>query len=117
MRASSQFGILVSAAMSLFVVANPSIAGVRVSNAAVDSGVPTRIWRFYNCHNHIPSERTAFVDHGRLDYRQSATDRCGNANEPVREIWYTSPAGYHGADSIVFPGKRHPHTIILVTVR
>lgn len=117
MRASSQFGIFISAALSVFVVADPSAAGVREANAAVDSGVPTRIWRFYNCHNHIPSERTAFVDHGTLDYRPSATERCGNPSEPVREIWYTSPMGYHGADSIVFPGKRHPHTIIRVTVR
>ena len=34
-------------------------------------------------------------------------NQCGNPNEPAREVWYTSAAGFKGTDTVRFPmGKR-----------
>ena len=34
-------------------------------------------------------------------------NQCGNANEPAKEVWYTSAPGFKGVDTVRFPmGKR-----------
>jgi hypothetical protein len=67
------------------------------------SGKPTRIFTFFNCMLHKPWYGTAFVEHGTVAYKQVTQKRCGNASEPAREVWYTSPPGYKGTDTVTFP--------------
>jgi hypothetical protein len=67
------------------------------------SGKPTRIFTFFNCTLHKPWYGTAFVEHGTVAYKETTQKRCGNASEPAREVWYTSPPGYKGTDTVTFP--------------
>jgi hypothetical protein len=69
------------------------------------SGQPTHIWNFFNCRTHFPMGTTgSFVEHGTVTVKELSTqNRCGNANEPAREVWYTSPPGFKGIDTITFP--------------
>jgi hypothetical protein len=66
-------------------------------------GEPTRIFTFLNCMFHKPWYGTAFVEHGSIAYKEVTQRRCGNADEPARDVWYTSPPGYKGTDTVTFP--------------
>jgi hypothetical protein len=79
------------------------------------SGKPTRLLTFLNCTSHTPYYGTAFVDHGVLAYKATTQRRCGNASEPVREVWYTSPPGYKGTDTVTFSRLYFP-TIYKIVV-
>jgi hypothetical protein len=72
-------------------------------NASARSGVTTRIVAFFDCVMHVPFQGSAFVEHGSLTYKETKGNFCGNPNEPVREVWYTSNPGFVGVDKAVFP--------------
>lgn len=68
------------------------------------SGQPTHIWNFYNCQTHNRTgDGGSFVEHGTVSVRDVTQNRCGNANEPAREVWYTSAPGFKGMDKVTFP--------------
>src|SRR5271167_2853684 len=68
------------------------------------SGQATRIYNFYNCVGHHPGrDGGAFAEHGTVTIKDVTQNRCWNANEPARETWYTSAAGFKGVDKVVFP--------------
>ena len=93
----------------------PTLAGEYSKHAK--SGEATRIWSFYSCTTHAPSSPSgAFVEHGSVVYKDATIDRCGNANEPAREVWYTSNAGFKGLDKVTIPWRKRA-TIIDVTVQ
>lgn len=103
---------------SFSLLASPALAGEYSSHAT--SGEGKRIWMFYDCRHHAPSAPNgAFVDHGSVTYKDGVHDRCGNANEPVWEVWYTSTPGFKGSDKVTIPrGKRGSRpTIIDVAVQ
>jgi hypothetical protein len=75
-------------------------AAVRTVQKTVQSGVPTKVFTWYNCITHKVFEGTLFVQHGTLEYRDSTTNVCGTAAEPSRELWYTSTPGFRGADTL-----------------
>jgi hypothetical protein len=82
------------------------------------SGVPTHIWTFYNCVGrvHYPFSGTPFAEHGAVAFREVAKTRCGVADLPTREVWYTSIAGFAGVDRLVFPRGHGRSEILAVTV-
>jgi hypothetical protein len=43
-------------------------------------------------------------------------NNCGNAQEPTKEIWYVSPAGFKGLDTVTFPMGARSKMILNVTV-
>jgi hypothetical protein len=45
-----------------------------------------------------------------------AKTRCGVADLPTREVWYTSIAGFAGVDRLVFPRGHGRSEILTVTV-
>ena len=94
--------------MVMFAVSSsPSAADVRLYHRSAKSGEPTLVHTNYNCSNHSPSllYRGFFVRHGTGEVRKSTRNRCGNANEPVEELWYTSNPGFVGEDEVIFPSN------------
>lgn len=92
---------LVSSPFSL----TPSTAAMRIYHKHVKSGVPTRVHISYNCFRHYSNlvNRGFFVDHGKVEVRTGTGNHCGNLNEPIWEIWFTSDPGYVGPAEINFP--------------
>jgi hypothetical protein len=93
---------------------SPQSAQARQVQKEAQSGKSTLLYTFFNCTSHRPSQQTAFVAHGMLTYRELTQNRCANADEPARQVWYTSNAGFVGADTVTFPGV---NVIISVTVK
>ncbi|MGO8797599.1 MAG: hypothetical protein ACLQE9_05000 [Roseiarcus sp.] len=86
------------------------------------AGAPTHVWTFYNCINCIGRKRwpfsgSAFVEHGTVEFKDSVKNRCGLANLPTREVWYTSAPGFSGLDKLTFPRGHGRPEIIAVIVR
>jgi hypothetical protein len=81
------------------------------------SGQPSKIYTFFDCKRHSPAgDRGANAEHGTVEVKDIIQNRCGNRNEPTREVWYTSSQGFRGVDKVVFPlGKRE--VIFNVTVQ
>jgi hypothetical protein len=82
------------------------------------SGTPKLIQVYFDCKNHLRFGDTGrFVEHGTITIKDAVQQRCGNANEPVKEIWYTSEPGFVGVDSVtqVFPGII-PHRFVIKVV-
>ena len=111
--------LLVTACVNTFSLqASPVLAGEYSSHAK--SGETKRIWMFYDCRHHAPSAPNgAFVDHGKVTFKEGVQNRCGNDNEPVWEVWYTSVPGFNGSDKVTIPWGRRGHrpTIIDVAVQ
>jgi hypothetical protein len=92
-------------------------AGSWEVSAQAKSGEPTRIRVFFDCRLHAPFWLNgAFVEHGSIVFKEATLRACGNANEPVRELWYTSNPGFKGVDKVVLPAGQGTGTID-VTVR
>jgi hypothetical protein len=90
--------------------------GVRTEYFTVASGKPALLISFYDCRLHNPWQGTAFVDHGTVSYKETTEKRCGG-DEPVRQVWYTSPPGYKGEDAVIFPTRGNWNsTILKITV-
>ena len=94
----------------------PGQASSRNEEREAQSGKPTRIFNFFDCTSHIPWQGTAFVDHGTVTYKDVTQKRCGNPSEPAREVWYTSPPGFTGVDTVTFPFSGGASTIFTITV-
>jgi hypothetical protein len=90
-------------------------AASRDEQHEASSGKPTRIFSFFSCTNHHPYQGAAFVEHGTVTYKDVVGNRCGSVAEPAREVWYTSPPGFTGEDTVTFPFSGGS-TIIHVTV-
>jgi hypothetical protein len=73
------------------------------AHVEVQSGKAKCIEVFFDCGRHIPYQGTAFVQHGRLTYRDVTINQCGNPREPGRAVCYLSDPGYRGPDEIDFP--------------
>jgi phosphate/sulfate permease len=90
--------------------------GDRVGSKNAKSGEATRIWMFFNCNSHAPFSGTGFVEHGTLSFKDAVSNKCGNASEPVREVWYTSNPGFTGADTVTIPTGSKGSVVISVAV-
>ena len=104
--------------IAIFAV-QPTTAYARESQfqAHAKSGEPTRIRTFYNCKRHLPGGGGgAFVEHGTVTVKYVIQNRCGNANEPTNEIWYTSTPGFKGLDTVTLPLGGRTKVNIEVTV-
>ena len=76
----------------------------RIYEKTAQSGKPTRLFSFFNCGRHVIAiARGAFVEHGTIEYKDATQKRCGNADEPVVEVWYTSNPGFVGVDVVTMP--------------
>ena len=86
---------------------------------SVQSGAPTRIWTFYNCigRKHSPFAGTAFSEHGSVIFKEVPKNRCGIADVPTREVWYTSNPVFTGVDKVTFPRGRGHAEIFAIVVR
>ncbi|SRR5260370_26112187 len=84
-------------------------------SASARSGRPTLVLRVNDgCDHHAAPSFGAAADHGAVTTKESTAALCGNPNEPVREVWYTSAQGFHGVDTVTLV----PFGIIIdVTVR
>lgn len=67
------------------------------------SGKASCLGVIFNCADHVPYQGTAFVQHGKVWYRDVTINQCGNPKEPGRAVCYVSDPGYKGDDEIVFP--------------
>jgi hypothetical protein len=83
--------------------------------ASAPSGRPTLIIRFNDdCTHHAAPNIGAAADHGAATTREGTAALCGNRDEPVTEVWYTSTQGFHGVDTVTIV----PSSITIdVTVR
>jgi hypothetical protein len=77
-------------------------------NTRAKSGQATLIGHLYSCSSHVPGgDGGNTVEHGSVTLKDVQINQCGNPNEPAREVWYTSAAGFKGTDTVRFPmGKR-----------
>jgi hypothetical protein len=86
-------------------------------SAHAKSGEPTRVRTFFDCIRHSPGGGGgAFAEHGTVNVKFVTQKRCGNANEPTNEVWYTSPAGFKGTDTVTIPISGATRVSIDVTV-
>ncbi len=91
---------------------------VREEHRSAKSGVETQIWTFWNCTLHTPGgAQGGSAEHGTVTTKEAAANRCGNANEPVRLVYYTSTPGFKGADTVTFGGLGNAGAIIHIDVR
>jgi hypothetical protein len=84
-------------------------------SASAPAGRPTLVLRVNDgCDHHAAPSFGAAADHGAVTTKEGTAALCGNPNEPVREVWYTSAHGFHGVDTVTLV----PFGIIIdVTVR
>jgi hypothetical protein len=99
-----------------FGVIPTASAGTRTKEVNAKAGVPTLLFVWYDCVRHFPYQGTAFVENGTLTYKDAVRNRCGGANEPARELWYTSNSGFTGTDNVTVPGRAGAGLAIRVMV-
>lgn len=84
----------------------------------VKSGQASKIYNFFDCKRHSPGgDQGATAEHGAVTVKDVTQNRCGNPNEPAREAWYKSSAGFKGVDQVVFPLPGGRQLIFNVTVQ
>ncbi|MGB3581739.1 MAG: hypothetical protein WBA40_11595 [Roseiarcus sp.] len=82
------------------------------------SGQASKIYNFFDCKRHSPGgDQGATAEHGAVTVKDVTQNRCGNPNEPAREAWYKSSAGFKGVDQVVFPLPSGRQLIFNVTVQ
>jgi hypothetical protein len=91
--------------------------GNREEQRDARSGAPTRIYSFYDCATKTPYMGTGSAGHGSVSYKDTVGRACGRADEPIREVIYTSNPGFTGADTVTFPRGGGKATIIDLNVR
>jgi len=90
----------------------------QIFSAHAKSGQATLIRRFYDCQRHNPAgDAGAWVEHGSVTVKDVFRAVCGNAQEPVREVWYTSAPGFIGVDKVTFQIGRSFQLVVNVTVQ
>ena len=97
--------------------ATPASASDIVHNTHARSGQLSRIWTFFDCKLHSPIGNTgSYGARGTVSVKFVPQNNCGNANEPTNEVWYVSPAGFKGLDTVTFPFGARSKMILNVTV-
>jgi hypothetical protein len=107
-------GLTIAAAILLCSSETRVLAGEWHRHAK--SGQPADIGFFWDCKTHIPLDFTSFIEHGTISFRDSFKNRCGNAQEPVKEIYYTSTPGFKGNDTAIFPNGQRYRSIFYIVV-
>ncbi len=99
------------------ISALPAFASDIMHNTHARSGQLSRIWEFYDCKFHNPIGNTgSYGERGTVTVKFVPQNNCGNAQEPTKEIWYVSPAGFKGLDTVTFPMGARSKMILNVTV-
>jgi hypothetical protein len=95
----------------------PASATDIVHSTHARSGQLSRIWTFFDCRSHTPIGNTgSYGARGTVTVKFVPQKNCGNAQEPTNEVWYVSPAGFKGLDTLTFPFGAHSKMILNVTV-
>jgi hypothetical protein len=109
---------------SLLIAIGAALWSFQMTQASADeydrqakSGQASKIFTFFDCKRHSPGgDGGGNAEHGTVAVKDIIQNRCGNPNEPTREVWYTSSPGFKGVDRVVFPrGQRQ--TIFNVSVQ
>ena len=91
--------VLVAASL----VIPPAEAGMMEFHKTAKSGQPTLIGRLWSCKTHVPPAGSqSGPQHGSVTLKDGQYNQCGNPNEPVKEVWYTSASGFKGEDSVQY---------------
>jgi hypothetical protein len=110
----SSLSIAVGAALCAFQMAQASASEY---DRHAKSGQASKIYTFFDCKRHSPEgDGGGTAEHGTVAVKDIIQNRCGNPNEPTREVWYTSSPGFKGIDRVIFP-MGHRQTIFNVTVQ
>jgi len=81
------------------------------------SGVSTRVPTFFNCQTHSPGGGgSGTAEHGTVTSNFVVQNKCGTANEPTNEYWYTSNPGFKGTDTVTIPASAGTNVVVKVTV-
>jgi hypothetical protein len=111
------FGAPVSGMAFCTISAMPVSASDIMHNTHARSGQLSRIWEFYDCKLHTPIGNTgSYGERGTVTVKFVPQNNCGNAQEPTNEVWYVSPAGFKGLDTVTFPFGARSKMILNVTV-
>jgi hypothetical protein len=116
--------VRLSTISSLLIAIGAALWSFQMTQASADeydrqakSGQASKIYTFFDCKRHSPAgDGGGNAEHGTVAVKDVIQNRCGNPNEPTREVWYTSSQGFKGVDRVIFPrGQRQ--TILNVTVQ
>src|ERR1700733_4549770 len=111
------FGALLNVMALCASSALPASASDIVHNPHARSGQLSRIWTFFDCRSHSPIGNTgSYGARGTVTIKFVPQNNCGNPQEPTNEVWYVSPAGFKGVDTVTFPFGSHSKMILNVTV-
>lgn len=110
--------------MSLPAIVLAVIGSVTLSAQAfaqqktTQSGKPVLIWSTWNCTKHTPPAISGTVKNGKVETKSATESRCGNAAEPVTQLWYTPPANFKGTEDVqVYGGAGGRGNTVRVTVK
>ena len=67
-------------------------------------------------HPIVPLETLEAMARGTVTIKFVPQKNCGNAQEPTNEVWYVSPAGFKGVDTLTFPFGARSKEVLNVTV-
>jgi len=113
----SIFGASLRGMAFCMISAMPASATDIAHNTHARSGQLSRIWTFFDCKLHSPIGNTgSYGARGTVSVKFVPQNNCGNANEPTNEVWYVSPAGFKGLDTVTFPFGARSKMILNVTV-
>jgi hypothetical protein len=82
------------------LVAHPAAA----QSYATSAGKRVKVYVSFDCVKHRPRLVSYTANNGSLETVSSTADKCGNASEPVVELWYTPKAGFRGTDEVFITG-------------
>jgi hypothetical protein len=103
--------------VSTLCLSTQAIARDMMFESHAKAGTPARIRTFFDCRRHSPGGTGGgMAEHGTVVAKFTSENRCGSANEPVNQIWYTSSPGFKGVDTVTIPVASSLNVIIKVTV-
>jgi hypothetical protein len=62
-------------------------------------GKPVRVMSAWNCRTGSYPGASGSAGNGTIEVRKVTQNRCGNAAQPVEELWYTPNRGFRGDDT------------------
>jgi hypothetical protein len=111
------FGASLSGMAFCMISATPASATDIMHNTHARSGQLSRIWAFYDCKSHTPiGSSGSYGERGTVTVKFVPQNNCGSPNEPTNEVWYVSPAGFKGLDTVTFPFGARSKMVLNVTV-
>lgn len=111
------FGASLSGMASCTISTMPASASDITHSTHARSGQLSRIWTFYDCKLHSPIGNSgSYGERGTVTVKFVPQNNCGNAQEPTNEVWYVSPAGFKGLDTVTFRFGSPSKMILNVTV-